>query len=78
MKMADGGGWRGIAGCGAVTMLGIQAALNILGTVDWLPMTGVTLPFVSNGGTAMVASWGLAAFIKAMGERDHGPNRQAG
>ena len=78
VRMAAGGGWRGIAGCGAVTMLGIQTALNVLGTVDWLPMTGVTLPFVSNGGTAMVASWGLAAFIKAMGDRDHGPNGQAG
>ncbi len=57
-----------IAGCGAAAILGVQGALNVLGTVDLLPMTGVTLPFVSNGGSAMVASWGLAAFIKAMGE----------
>ena len=58
--------FRVIAGCAGVTILAVQGALNVLGTVDLLPMTGVTLPFVSNGGTGMVAAWGLAAFMKAM------------
>ena len=65
VKMGQGGNEM-IAGCGAVTMLAVQAVWNIFGTVDLLPMTGVTLPFVSNGGSSMVASWGLAAFVKAM------------
>lgn len=41
----------------------LQTALNALGTVDILPLTGVTFPFLSNGGTAMLCTWGLLAFI---------------
>ena len=36
-----------------------------------LPLTGVTFPFVSNGGTAMIASWGLLAFLKATDTRQN-------
>ena len=32
---------------------------------------GVTFPFVSNGGTAMIASWGLLAFLKATDTRQN-------
>ena len=39
--------------------------LNTLGTVDILPLTGVTFPFLSNGGSSMLGAWGLLAFIKA-------------
>ncbi len=34
------------------------------GSVDLLPLTGVTFPFVSNGGTSMMASWGTAGIPK--------------
>lgn len=30
----------------------------------------MTFPFVSNGGSAMMASWGLLAFLKATDTRD--------
>ena len=36
-----------------------------------LPLTGVTFPFVSNGGTAMIASWGLLAYLKATDTRQN-------
>lgn len=42
-----------------------QTALNIFGITDILPLTGVTLPFVSQGGSSMIACWGILAFIKA-------------
>lgn len=58
-----------IAACGAATMFLIQVALNVFGSVDLLPLTGINLPFVSNGGTSMVASWALLAFIKAADDR---------
>ena len=48
----------------------VQTALNIFGAMDLLPLTGVTLPFVSNGGSAMLASWGLLAFLKASDTRE--------
>ena len=49
----------------------IQTILNVLGTVDLLPMTGVTFPFVSNGGSSMLSAWGLLAFIKAADTRQN-------
>ncbi len=58
-----------IAACGAASIFLIQTALNVFGSVDILPLTGVTLPFVSNGGSSMIASWGLMAFIKSADER---------
>ena len=59
-----------IAACSTSTMLVFQTILNVLGSVDLLPLTGVTFPFVSCGGTSMIACWTLLAFIKA------GDNRQ--
>ena len=58
-----------IAACSATSLLIFQTSLNVLGTVDIFPFTGVTLPFVSNGGTSMIASWGLLAFLKAADTR---------
>ena len=60
-----------IAACSAGGLLVFQSALNIFGVTDILPLTGVTLPFVSYGGTSMAACWGLLAFIKAADERTY-------
>ena len=54
-----------IASCAAAGMLLFQMALNIFGVTDLLPFTGVTLPFISRGGTSILCSWGLLAFIKS-------------
>ncbi len=51
-----------VAGAG---LLLFQAALNIFGITDILPLTGVTLPFISQGGSSMICCWGILAFIKA-------------
>lgn len=59
-----------IAACSTSTMLIFQTVLNVLGSVDLLPLTGVTFPFLSCGGSSMIACWALLAFIKA------GDNRQ--
>ena len=58
-----------IAACGAAVILLAQTAFNVFGSLDILPLTGVTLPFVSNGGSSMVACWGLLACIKSIDER---------
>ncbi|MEE1026943.1 MAG: FtsW/RodA/SpoVE family cell cycle protein, partial [Acutalibacteraceae bacterium] len=42
-----------------------QSALNIFGSVDMLPLTGVTLIFVSVGGTSLISAWMILAFFKA-------------
>ena len=60
-----------IGACTAASILVIQTILNCLGTLDILPFTGVTFPFVSNGGTSMIGAWGLLAFVKAADTRQN-------
>lgn len=60
-----------ISAVSAVTIMVVQAMLNVFGTVDLLPLTGVTFPFVSNGGSSMLCVWGLLAFIKAADTRQN-------
>ena len=60
-----------IAACAAGSLLVFQTCLNVFGSVDLLPLTGVTFPFVSNGGSAMMSAWGLLAFLKATDTREH-------
>jgi len=55
-----------IAACAAAGLMLFQAGLNIFGVTDLLPLTGVTLPFVSRGGSSMLSSWGLLAYLKAV------------
>ena len=60
-----------ISGCTAAGIMLVQVILNVLGTVDVLPLTGVTFPFLSNGGSSMICAWGLLAFIKATDTRQN-------
>ncbi len=54
-----------ICACGAATMFLVQTILNVFGAVDLFPLTGVTFPFLSTGGTSMLASWAMLAYFKA-------------
>lgn len=60
-----------ISACCAASLMLVQSALNIFGCTDILPLTGVTLPFISAGGSSMLSCWGLLAFIKAADERTY-------
>ena len=57
--------------CAAAGMMLFQIALNVFGITDLLPLTGVTLPFISRGGSSMICVWGLFAFIKAADVRTY-------
>lgn len=48
---------------GIIVWLTIQAIINIGGTVGLMPMTGVPLPFISYGGTAMFISLGAVGIL---------------
>lgn len=64
-----------ISACCAAGLMIIQSSLNIFGSTDILPLTGVTLPFISAGGSSMISCWGLLAFIKAADERTYAARR---
>lgn len=54
--------FRRYLAAGIVTYLGVQSLLIIGGNIRLLPLTGVTLPFVSYGGSSMLTSF-IALFI---------------
>ena len=64
-----------ICATSASALMLFQAALNVFGVNDILPLTGVTLPFVSRGGSSIMCCWMLLAFIKAV---DRGTYRYGG
>lgn len=66
-----------ISACCAAALLVVQLALNVFGATDILPLTGVTFPFISAGGSSVMSCWGLFAFIKAADERTYAAKRGA-
>lgn len=60
-----------IAACATTSLFMFQTILNVFGSVDLLPLTGVTFPFISSGGTSMIACWGMLAFVKAADTRQN-------
>ena len=68
--------WRGIVislrakdrfgkllGIGLTSQIGIQVILNILVITDWLPNTGISLPFFSYGGSSLLMLMGQMGII---------------
>ncbi len=58
-----------IAACAASAMLLIQLAMNVFGSLDMLPFTGVTFPFVSRGGSSLISCWMMMAYFKGIDNR---------
>ena len=53
--------------CGITVMIGLQAFTIICGNLGVIPMTGITLPFVSYGGSSMIINFLLIGIILATG-----------
>ena len=66
---ANRSSYYAIAAAASVSMMMVQMGLNVFGTMDILPFTGVTFPFVSHGGSSLLSCWLLLAFIKACDTR---------
>jgi peptidoglycan glycosyltransferase len=48
---------------GIATIIGLQSFLIIGGVIRLIPLTGITLPFVSYGGSSLVANFALLAIL---------------
>ena len=53
---------------GIVSMLACQTFINMLVCTGMMPVTGITLPFVSYGGSSMVASYMAAGLLLNVGQ----------
>ncbi len=55
---------------GLTAFIGFQALVNIGGITRALPMTGITLPFVSHGGFSLVTSFVMLGMLMAFSHRN--------
>lgn len=58
--------FHAILAMGATVMLGVQTFVIIGGVMKLIPLTGVTMPFVSYGGTSLVSCMGLIGLIQGV------------
>ena len=61
-------GFERLLATGLTTLLGFQAFIIMAGVVRLLPLTGVTLPFISYGGSSLVANFVVLALLLRMSD----------
>jgi peptidoglycan glycosyltransferase len=52
-----------ILATGLTTIIGLQAFIIVGGVIRVVPLTGITLPFVSYGGSSLLANYVLLALL---------------
>ena len=48
----------------------LQAFIIIAGVTTFLPLTGITLPFISYGGSSMVSGFIMLGLLMAMAKKE--------
>ncbi|MFM1935186.1 MAG: Peptidoglycan glycosyltransferase MrdB, partial [Planctomycetota bacterium] len=67
--MRAGSGFGRLAAVGIGAMVFVQLAVNTAMTIGLLPVSGMTLPFVSYGGSSLVCLWMTTAVLFAVASR---------
>lgn len=62
------------AGCASLVLL--QAFIIIAGVIKFLPLTGITLPFISYGGSSMVSGFILLGLLVSLSRKERGRSNE--
>lgn len=68
-------GFSKLLAAGLTTILALQAFIIVGGVVRLVPLTGVTLPFLSYGGSSVVTNFGIIAILLVISHRTDRPYR---
>lgn len=63
--------FRKVLGFGITTMLGMQTFIIIGGVIKLIPLTGITLPYISYGGSSLVSSFIILGILQAISREDY-------
>ena len=63
-------GFNALLAAGLTTTLALQALIILAGTLRLIPMTGITLPFVSYGGSSVLANFLLVGLLLLISDEE--------
>ncbi len=63
IALRSGDTFRSLLALGLTVTLALQMALIVGGVLRLMPLTGITLPFVSYGGSSLLANFGIVALL---------------
>ena len=58
-----------LLGCGVLAMLAIQTLMIVAGVVKMIPLTGVTMPFMSYGGSSLISCLAMVGILHGISAR---------
>ena len=62
--------FHALLAAGSAALLAVQAFIILGGVLKFIPMTGVTVPFLSYGGTSLVSCLGLMGVVQGVASRN--------
>lgn len=63
----------GLLGLGLAVLFGIQVFVVAAGVTDLIPLTGMTMPFLAQGGSSVVTNWVLIALLVKLSDQARRP-----
>ncbi|MFY9574207.1 MAG: FtsW/RodA/SpoVE family cell cycle protein [Blastocatellia bacterium] len=70
ISITSGDMFTKLLAAGLTAFIGFQAIVNIGGVLRLLPMTGITLPFVSHGGWSLITSFAMLGVLLAFSHKN--------